>query len=625
METERRLSEVLSEFARTLVTDFPIQAILDHLVLRIVDVLPITAAGVTLIAPGADPRYVAASDDSALRFEQLQTELGEGPCLAAYDSGEAVSVPDLRLDERFPRFRERALDEGLAAVFTFPLRHGDHQLGALDLYRTTAGPLNAEAMRTSQTLADVAAAYLLNAQARTDLREASESARDQSLHDALTGLANRTLLEQRLSHAILRCHRSGRMVAILFADLDRFKAVNDTYGHHVGDELLRAVARRLAALLRPGDTLARLSGDEFVILCEDLDDTSRIEGLAGRIGSALATKFDLPGAHLQISASVGIAFAGRGQDVPEQVLREADTAMYQAKRKGGAGHGVIDLREDQRSRRRLDLISDLRGASERGELWTEYQPIIWTADGGITGAEALVRWSHPGEGLIRPDAFVPLAEQSGLIVEIGAWVLERACRDLHVWHRRGGCGSLSISVNVSAHQIMAPGYVDSVAAVLSDTLTDPGCVTLEVTEGVFIRDGEHALAVLTDLKGLGVQLALDDFGTGYSSLSYLKSFPVDIVKIDRTFIDDLHRDTTSRLIVAAFVGLAHGMGISVVAEGVESVDQLGAVASLDCDSYQGFYTARPMSSGELDAWLADVGCCGDLSPSGSSALARSLS
>ena len=269
---EHRLSEVLSDFARTMVTEFPIQSILDHLVGRIVDILPIDAAGVTLIAPHADPRYVAASDESALRFEKLQSELGEGPCLAAYRTGAAVSVPDLTRESRFSSFVPRALGEGLAAVFTFPLRHGDEQLGALDLYRRTPGELSPKAMAAAQTLADVAAAYLLNAQARSDLESSTDRARAESLHDALTGLPNRRLLIERLEHAILRCRRSGRLVAILYADLDGFKAINDTHGHPTGDELLVAVAERLTAVLRPGDTLARMSGDEFVVLCEDLDD-----------------------------------------------------------------------------------------------------------------------------------------------------------------------------------------------------------------------------------------------------------------------------------------------------------------------------------------------------------------
>lgn len=341
MGVERRLSAVLSEFARTLGTDFPIQAILDHLVGRIVEVLPITAAGVTLISAGTDPHYIAASDESALLFERLQADLGEGPCLAAYTSGEAVSIPDLGVDGRFPRFAERALRAGLLATFTFPLRQDDHQLGALDLYRTSAGELDVAELAAAQTLADVAAAYLLNARARADLVESAELHRETSLHDALTGLPNRTMLIQRLEHAILRCRRSGSSVALLFADLDTFKAVNDSFGHHVGDELLVAVAGRLTGMLRPGDTLARLSDDEFAVLCEDLDDPAQVDAVADRVAHAFAAPFALSGTEVMITASVGIAFAGKGEDVPEEVLQEADTAMYQVKRSGGGRHGAV--------------------------------------------------------------------------------------------------------------------------------------------------------------------------------------------------------------------------------------------------------------------------------------------
>ena len=604
MEIERRLSDVLSEFARTLVTDFPIQAILDHLVVRIVDVLPVSAAGVTLISPGAAPQYIAASDDLAMRFEQLQTELGEGPCLVAYEKGEAVTVPDLRVDDRFPKFTARAIEEGLGAVFTFPLRHDDHQLGALDLYRTSPGPMNAGAMTAAQTLADVAAAYLLNAQARSDLRDSSERARESALHDALTGLPNRTLLVQRLVHAILRCRRSEKLVAILFVDLDRFKAINDTYGHHVGDELLVAVAARMTLLLRPGDTLARLAGDEFVILCEDLEHTSQVEPLAARIDEALSETFVLSGIEVQVSASVGIAFAGRGDDVPEQILQDADTAMYQAKRKGGARHGMVDVGEQRLAENRATLNRDLRGALARRELRTEYQPIVATADGRITGVEALLRWAHPVRGIVAPDTIVPLAEQSGLINDIGRWVLMQACVDLHRWQRHHEHGGLEISVNISASQLMAQDFAATVAAVLAETRTDPKLVTLEMTESVFIQDGDRALVVLNELRRLGVKLALDDFGTGYSSLSYLKQFPVNIVKIDRAFIADLGREPTSRLIVSAIVRLAHSLEMTVVAEGIESEDQFDEVVALDCDSYQGYFFARPASADSLDSLMA---------------------
>jgi diguanylate cyclase (GGDEF)-like protein len=600
---EKRLSDVLSEFARTLVTDFPIQGILDHLVTRIVEVLPVSAAGVTLIAPGADPRYVAASDHSALRFEALQTELGEGPCLKAYETGEAVSIPNLADTDEFPEFAPRALAEGLVAVFTFPLRQDDHQLGALDLYRTTAGGMSPEEMEAAQTLADVAAAYVLNARAREDLQSATERSHDIAMHDALTGLPNRSLLVQRLDHAIQRCRRSGKQVAILFADLDHFKAINDSFGHHSGDELLVAVADRLRGLVRPGDTLARFAGDEFVILCEDIDDAAEVEPVASRIDHALSEPFVLSAATVRISASIGVAFAGRGVEVPAQVLQEADTAMYQAKRRGGHQYGGLDLREQRRASNTAGLSRDLPDALRREELRVEYQPIVAVADGRIAGVEALIRWTHPTLGAIPPHTVVAIAEQTGVIVQVGSWVLEKACRDIHRLQRHGRQPPLRMAVNVSPHQLMTAGFVDLVDRVLIQTDTDPGRLTLEVTETVFITDSERALVVLNDLKGLGVKIALDDFGTGYSSLSYLKGFPVDIVKVDQSFISNLNRDQTSRHIVRAVVGLAHDLGMAVTAEGVETPSQYAEVVALHCDFYQGFHFAPPGTPRDLGRLL----------------------
>ena len=362
---------------------------------RIVEIMPITSAGVTLISPTARPRYVAASNSSALRYEQLQTELSEGPCLEAYTTGTAIVVGDLRDEPRFQIFAGRALAAGLAAVFTFPLRQGEKQLGALDLYRETPGALDDADMVNAQTLADVTAAYLVNAQARADLEDSSNRYQESAVHDALTGLPNRILLLERIDHALLRSRRSEKPVAILYVDLDRFKSVNDVYGHHVGDDLLIAVACRITALLRPGDTVARLSGDEFIILCDELENEVRAQLIADRILAALATPFALGGIAVEISASVGIAFAGKGDHDPEQLLREADVAMYQVKRKGGANHQVIDLREQHLSEYRATLRLDLGHAVSRDELRVEYQPIVRTADGRVAGVEALLRWDHP--------------------------------------------------------------------------------------------------------------------------------------------------------------------------------------------------------------------------------------
>ena len=344
MVQDHTMVSVLSEFARTLTTDFPIQGILDHLVLRIVDVLPITGAGVTLIEPGSAPRYVAASSTAALSFERLQTDLDQGPCLAAYETGATIAAPDLAGDARFPDFASAASLAGLRAVFALPLRHGEGRLGALDLYRDAPGGLHPLDLAAAQTLADVAAAYLLNAQMRAEALEVSERHRERSMHDALTGLPNRVLLQERLDHAAQRAHRSHAPAAVLFVDLDRFKDVNDAHGHGVGDELLVAVARRLKEVVRPGDTLARVSGDEFIVLCEDLTDVQDARALATRIGKAFDRPFPTAGTDVRMTASVGVAYAGPGEAVPDQLITHADLAMYEAKRLGGGTHQLIDLR-----------------------------------------------------------------------------------------------------------------------------------------------------------------------------------------------------------------------------------------------------------------------------------------
>ena len=596
------LADVLSEFARTMVTDFPIQGILDHLVGRIVEIMPVTGAGVTLIDSNLAPRYVAASNPAALRFEKLQTELGEGPCLSAYQTGEVTSVPDLRRETRFPAFAPRAAAAGLAAVFTFPLDHGPLRLGALDLYRDTPGELSPDELKAAQTLADVAAAYLINAQARSDLEQSTELARAAALHDALTGLPNRLLMLELLSHASSESLRSGKLSAILFFDLDRFKEVNDTYGHQAGDELLVGVARRLTALLRPGDSLARLAGDEFVALCEGLDTPAQADEIAARCNAGLARTFDLSGVAVAITASVGIALTGPGTQTPEDLLREADGAMYRAKRERPDRYGANDPSGQRTAERRSGLAGSLPGAAERGELHLEYQPIVTARDGLLIGVEALLRWTHVSRGGIAPTVFIPFAERSGQIIEIGHWVLEEALLDEAAWRRPPAQG-IALSVNVSPHQFMAAGFATSVARLLEDSATDPGLLILEVTESVFVRDEQRAQIVLGELKRIGVKLALDDFGTGYSSLGYLNALPIDIIKIDRTFIAGLTAAPESQRIVSAIIQLAHRLGMTIIAEGVETDAQQHELIRLGADACQGFYFAGPMRAMRLDALL----------------------
>jgi diguanylate cyclase (GGDEF)-like protein len=609
---EDRLSAVLSEFARTLATEFPIQQILDHLVERIVGILPITSAGVTLIDEEREPRFVAASDGDALRYERLQTAVGQGPCVVAYDSGEPVAVPDLASDERFPAFTTAALDAGLAAVFTFPLHHGEGRLGALDLYRETPGGLDPHTMATAQTLADVAAAYLINAQARDDARAASDQHRQRALHDALTGLPNRLLLQDRFEHAAQRAARTHESVAVLFVDLDDFKRINDTHGHHVGDELLHAVARRLAALVRPDDTLARVSGDEFVFLCENLADRLDADLLVRRIAASFRVPFELSGLEVTLTASVGIAVAGPGEVISDRLLVEADAAMYRVKRQGRVGMHpphpgeALDLRNS-------DLDPRMRAALANDEFEVVYQPQVRSTDGLIVGVEALLRWTDATWGAVPPSVIVAIAERSELIREIGAWVLRRSCDDHQRWctsHRRV---ALDLAVNVSVRQLLAPGFVATVARALAATDTPASAVVLEITESVLMDDAGRAQLVLNEVRETGIRIALDDFGTGFSSLSYLRQLPIDIIKIDRSFVADVDVPMGGGAILAAVTNLAHVLRLPVTAEGVETQQQHDTVSAIGCELAQGFFYARPMTATAIDELLgANGGSAGHL-------------
>ncbi|WP_407345787.1 putative bifunctional diguanylate cyclase/phosphodiesterase [Pengzhenrongella phosphoraccumulans] len=600
---EDDLSLLLTEFAHTMVTDFPIQAILDHLVVRIVDVLPITAAGVSLIEPGVPPRFIAASNADALLFEKLQTDLGEGPCLTAFSTGEPSFVPDLEVQTDYPGFGPAAVEAGMAAVFAFPLRHGEGQLGALDLYRDTPGPLSARGQVVAQTLADVVAAYILNARARDDVMRAADWFRERSLHDALTGLPNRVLLEEHIERASARARRSHTSAAILFVDLDKFKRVNDTYGHRVGDELLVAVASRLRSVIRPGDTLARVSGDEFVYLCEDLSAPADVDGLIDRVSDAFRVPFELPTMKLSVTASVGVAYSGRGEAITDNIIVDADMAMYQAKRRGGATHQVIDLRAAHEMHERNHLELDLRTAIEESTLDVAYQPIVRTTDGQLEGAEALLRWTHPDRGPIPALVAIAAAEQSGLISDLGEWVFERSCRDWVTWFRTHPDQRFDLAVNVSARQLMVPGFSSMVERVLLTTGMDATALVLEVTESVLVEEHSGALPTLHDLKTLGSRLALDDFGTGYCSLNYLRRFPIDIVKIDQSFITAIGTDPASSIIIESVTRLAHALEMSIIAEGVETPRQRDGLIAMGCDSAQGNLFSRPLTTGALQAQL----------------------
>jgi diguanylate cyclase (GGDEF)-like protein len=606
MTTEPQPLDVLGEFAHTVLADFPIQAILEHLVRRIVEVLPISGAGVTVIASSTRPSFLAASDATALHYERLQIEMDDGPSLEAYKSGRAVAVPNLAREPRFDRFGPEAIQGGLAAMFTFPLRYQGEQLGALDLYRDTPGPLDAYDMETAQMLADMTTAYLVNAATRHEVADLSARAHENASHDALTGLANRGRFLERLEDALDRGQRSDQLVAVLLVDLDAFNGVNESCGQQVGDDVLITVARRIEALLETGDTVARLSGDEFAVVTTGLDDEMQAEVIALRLVEAVRRPLLEAGATLKLSASVGIACVARGRCTAEALLRNAEVAMHQIKRKGGSGHQLVDVREQSLVESRDGLTRDLDGAAQRGELRVVYQPVVSTIDGSVIGAEALLRWDHPAQGAIPPTTLIPLAERSRAIVDIGRWVLERACRDRRRFEVEQGANAFVMAVNVSVRQIMESGFASDVRAILRATRTPARLVSLEITETSLLEETEWVSEALQELKQIGVLIALDDFGTGYSSLSHLKRFPIDIVKLDQSFVSNILKDTSSHVIVSKIIELAHELDLAVVTEGVETVEQRDELASLDSEYCQGFYFARPMSADLLRTLMKGV-------------------
>jgi diguanylate cyclase (GGDEF)-like protein/PAS domain S-box-containing protein len=440
----------------------------------------------------------------------------------------------------------------------------------------------------------------------TERRELEDQLAHQAFHDSLTGLPNRALFVERLEHSLRRKARSGRHAAVLFMDLDNLKDVNDSLGHEAGDRLLVAVAKRLRGCLRDTETLARFGGDEFVILIDDATTGGVSSQLAERLLECLAPPFSLAGERVFVSASIGVAQHDPfSSDRANVLLSRADAAMYEAKRQGKARYATYDSAARVSNRDRLRMVNDLRAALERGEFLLHYQPEVALRTGAISHVEALVRWNHPRRGLVLPNEFVPLAEETGLIVPIGRWVLEEACAQVSRWQKiYPSTPPLVADVNLSARQFRQPDLARDVSEILRKTGLDPACLELEITEGVLMDDAPATGAVLEELKALGLRVAVDDFGTGYSSLSYLKRFPVDTLKIDRSFVGGLGTDPDEAL-VSGMIGLARALRLEVVAEGVETERQVSSLKEMGCDMAQGYLFSRPLSNEAATPVLAD--------------------
>jgi diguanylate cyclase (GGDEF)-like protein/PAS domain S-box-containing protein len=524
-----------------------------------------------------------------------------GACGTAAHLGSQVVVADVATDPRCDDWRELAQQHGLLACWSTPIMasSGDRVLGTFAVYHREPHTPD----RSSENL--VAMVNPLAAIA-IERKTFEDRLAYQAQHDPLTGLPNRVLFVEFLTLALARARRRQSTSAVLFLDLDRFKIVNDSLGHDAGDELMQQLSIRLCAALRPGDTVARFGGDEFTVLCEDLSTTDakgQAIDVARRLLEVIEAPVELHGEDQHLSASIGIAIAGPG-DSPETLLRDADAAMYRAKAAGKGRWELFDEEMRSSARLRLETENALHRALEREELRNYYQPIVDIATGTCAGAEALVRWQHPDRGLVAPDAFIDLAEESGLILPIGRWVLEAACRQLMEWRTNGQVSdAFTIAVNLSARQLAQPDLVQQVADALERTGAPAERIFLEITESVLMA--ERSVDAMVALRALGVRLSIDDFGTGYSSLGYLRRFPVDTVKVDRSFVDGLGTETEDSAIVAAVVSLGHALGLTVVAEGVETERQLAELRALGCDRAQGFWFAPPQSADVFASVIAN--------------------
>jgi diguanylate cyclase (GGDEF)-like protein/PAS domain S-box-containing protein len=428
-----------------------------------------------------------------------------------------------------------------------------------------------------------------------------------ALYDPLTGMPNRALFSDRLSHAIERRGRT-EAAAVYFLDLDRFKRINDSLGHGAGDDVLREVAERIERTLRPDDTVARFGGDEFTVLCESVGGVLEAVGVADRLQREISRPLRAGGAELRLTASIGIALAEPGESVDcSRLVEDADAAMYRAKERGGARTELFDMAMRERAVRALTIEQELQHGLERGELRLYYQPLVNLETGDMVGAEALVRWDHPERGLLGPDQFLPVAEESGLVVQVGAWVVGEACRRLRDWDRRNGGSTFGLAVNLSARELTHPDVVPTVLNAVRRSALDPHRLTIEVTESTAMADRDSGFRALRELNAAGIRIAIDDFGTGYSSLDHLREMPADILKIDRSFVAGMSANSPDSALVAAAVAMGRALDLQVVAEGIETSEQVADLREFGCPLGQGYLFARPLPPDELDELLeADV-------------------
>src|SRR4051794_8319049 len=594
MLRRQTLLERLSRIQRSIVHRAALQDVLDGIVAGAAELLGDEVSVLRLVEPHNPGQMVLAAASGVP--SDLMEAIRRGP-VGQGVGGQAIAENRLVVEESYadwegglPAYRERGLQAAMAA----PVHENGIPVGSLTLASFRPG------RRYSQTEQDVLLAFAEHGSlALTDARN-FEDAMHQAFHDSLTGLPNRALFLDRLELAHARARRSGSPIAVLFMDLDAFKTVNDSLGHAAGDELLVLVAGRLRRSLRPSDTAARFGGDEFAILLEDLDTSNAAEVVAQRVLDSLREPFAIQGQEVLVGASIGIASSGHpGSD---DLLRNADLAMYRAKGLGKARYQLFEPGMHVAVLERLELEVDLQRALDRGEMVVHYQPIIELGSNRITALEALVRWHHPVRGMIQPNEFIPLAEETGQIHRLGQWVLERAISDACAWNRE--LMPVAIGVNLSARQLQEPMLVPQIAAALADGGLDPDRLVLEITETVLMHDLEETVVKLKELKRLGLRLSVDDFGTGYSSLQYLRRFPLDSLKIAKSFVDGLGGPSQDAAVARAIIELGTSFQLRVVAEGIERREQHAHLLELGCTHGQGFLYSRPVPADQIERLLS---------------------
>jgi diguanylate cyclase (GGDEF)-like protein len=603
LQERQALLERLARIQRSIFHRAPLQDVLDSICLGAAELLGDDVIGLRLLDADDPTQLVMVSSvgvrPAVAERPNWRTKVGEGIGGMAVAEGRLIVVEDYTSAPfHMPAFAA----DGVQAAMAAPVFEGGRVVGSLTVATHRPGRRYSEAERdVLQAFAEHASLALNDARTVEALRQTLGEAVHQASHDPLTGLVNRTVILQRLEELLAGPDVDG--VAVLFVDLDRFKLVNDSLGHDVGDSVLVETARRLQRCVRPGDVVGRHAGDEFVVLCAGLHGEVDALGLADRICREIAVPMRVPARELVVTASVGVARGVRGVTADE-LLRDADVAMYQAKERGRDRTELFGRSMRARMMERVDLEHALRQAILSEEFRLHFQPTLDLRTGRPLLVEALIRWEHPTRGLVRPDQFIPVAEDTRLIVPIGSWALREACRQVAEWRRSTpALAELGVSVNLSACQFGDDRLVEVVGEALAATGLEPSALWLEITETAVMDDVAATVRTLASLKRLGVRLAIDDFGTGYSSLSYLKRFPVDVLKVDRSFVDGIGTDAEDTAIVKAVVRMAQALGKGVVAEGIEHEAQLAELRALGCEAGQGFLFSRPQAPEDLHAWL----------------------